>query len=571
MDSVLLQSPMKERSPDLGLSPDTTYELMLRESIKRFLGGIHREGFDFAGFRSVMSRQLQSSVDPPLEMVWLYSAASYHESVAAKNSFDRVRAVRDLLQLLSAFSAASRGAKSIALIAPAVYDLYQCAVEGFVEKKDIECLADGILSYISICSGHYSDLEEISTVLHPCFLDLVKVWTLRHSGAGASLEAFFPLISSEARRRFEKEGSGVTYLAGVVIAEAFLLRLCLKVKGGGASRKELQKELGIWAVSSITAFCNRHFFVHFEWVFTSNFDTLMCRNIVEVPAGYKSYCSRSIGTILFTFYAFVVFLNRHFSSSGYLWDMERLPENADDEKLARGVLYDAVVLVDYSFLFSGKEINQYDRIRNLLVTKLIVTNEAVKIARTGGDHGKAISYLNAYATSSLPSELINLVRKQIGDLSSEKPNNNSPEALLKWLVLLQEMRKISLDDEASRYAIQLISEESNLLAVESASAEDKKMDADLFFLDKGQSNGEEMESMDAVFSSAAQSMKQFSSNGRVKRKKSSGEEGNRFKFVKYDAHNDLLEDSVIPIIADGANSDSAVENPPSDADMEESD
>ncbi|KAI0507979.1 hypothetical protein KFK09_014109 [Dendrobium nobile] len=523
MDYVLLQSPMKERSPDLGLSSETTYELMLRESIKSFLGGFHREGFDFAGFRSVMSRQLQSSVDPPLEIVWLYSAASYHESVAAKNSFDRIRAVRDLLQLLSAFSAASGGAKSIALIAPAVYDLYQCAVEGLVEKKDIECLADGILSYISICSGHYSDLEEISTPLHPCFLDLLKVWTLRHSGAGASLESFFPLISSEARRRFEKEGSGVSYLAGVVIAESFLLRLCLKVKGGGASRKELQKELGIWAVSSITALCNRHFF------------EILLKFLLD---------TKVIAAALL---------------------------NADDEKLARGVLYDAVVLVDYSFLFSGKEIDQSDRIRNLLVTKLIVTNEAVKIARTGGDHCKAISYLNAYATSSLPSELINLVRKQIGDLSSEKPNNNSPEGLLKWLVLLQQMRKISLDDEASRYAIQLISEESSLLAVESASAENKKMDADLFFLDKGESNGEEMESMDAVFSSAAQSMKQFSSNGRVKRKKSIGQEGNRSKFVKYDAHNDLLEDSVIPIIADGANSDSAVENPPSDADMEESD
>lgn len=254
---------MEERSPDLGFPSETSYEPMLRESIKRFLAGIHREGFDFTGFRSIMSRQLQSSADPPLVIVWLYSAACYHESIAAKNSFDRVRAVRDLLQLLSAFSAAGGGAKSIAMIAPAVYDLYQCAVDGMAEAKEmkeIECLAEGILSYISICSGQCRDLEEISTGLHPCFLDLVKVWTLRHSGSEGSLEAFFPLISSEARRRFEMEGCGIGYLAGVVIAEAFLLRLCLKVKGGGASRKELQKELGIWAVSSITAFCNRHFF-----------------------------------------------------------------------------------------------------------------------------------------------------------------------------------------------------------------------------------------------------------------------------------------------------------------------
>lgn len=517
---------MEEPSPDLGLPMETKYEVMLRESIKRFLAGIHREGFDFAGFRSVMSRQLQSSADPPLEIVWLYSAASYHESIAAKKSFDRARAVRDLLQLLSAFSATIGGAKSIALIAPVVYDLYQCAVDGLVEMKDmkeIECLADGILSYISICRGQCRDSEESSTGLHPCFLDLVTVWTLRHSGSEGSLEAFFPLISSEARKRFEMEGCEVGYLAGVVMAEAFLLRLCLKVKFGGTSRKELQKELGIWAVSSITVLCNRHFF--------------------EILLKFLLDPKVNVDALL----------------------------NADDEKLARGVLYDAVVLVDYSFLLPGKEIDQYDRIRNILVTKVIVTNEAVKITRTKGDHGKAISYLNAFSTSSLPSELINLVRKQIGDSGSGNPKSNSPEALLKWVVHLEQMGKRILDDEASRYLSQSISEESNLLAVESANADDKKMDADLFFFDKGESNDEEMESMDAMFSSAAQSMKQLSSNGRVKRKESSGEAGNRFKFVKYDIQNNLFEDSNIPIIADGANSDSEVENPPSDADMEESD
>ncbi|XP_020592316.1 uncharacterized protein LOC110032851 [Phalaenopsis equestris] len=498
MDSVLLESPMEERSPDLGLYPETNYELMLRESIKRFLAGILREGFDFTVFRTVISRQLQSCADPPLEIVWLYSAASYHESIAAKNSFNRVRIVRDLLQLLSAFSAAGGGAKSIALIAPAVYDLYQCAVDGLVERKEmkeIECLAEAILSYISICSGQYNDVEAISTELHPCFLDLVKVWTLRHSGSGGSLEAFFPLISSEVRRRFEMEGCGVGYLAGVVVTEAFLLRLCLKVKIGGASRKELQKELGIWAVSSITVFCNRHFF--------------------EILLKYL--------------------LDRKVNAAALL--------NTEDEQLVRGVLYDAVVLVDYSFLLSVKDIDQYDRIRNLLIAKLIVTNEAVELARTNGDHGKAISYLNAFSTSSLRTELVNSVRNQIGNSSTQKPKDNSPKGLLKWLVHLEQMGKRILDDEASKYAKKLMCEESNLLAVQSASADEKNMDVDLFFFDKGESKGDEMESMDAAFISAAQSMKQISTNGRVKRKESTGEAGNRVKFVKYDIQNNLFENS----------------------------
>jgi hypothetical protein len=49
-----------------------------------------------------------------------------------------------------------------------------------------------------------------------------------------------------------------------VVAEAFLLRLCLKVQGAaGVPRSELQKELRIWAVSSISVFQNQEFFGEF--------------------------------------------------------------------------------------------------------------------------------------------------------------------------------------------------------------------------------------------------------------------------------------------------------------------
>jgi len=75
----------------------------------------------------------------------------------------------------------------------------------------------------------------------------------------------FPLAGEEARRELMKEGCSVEYLAGVVVAEAFLLRLCLKVQNAtGVSRAELQKELRIWAVSSIPVFQNQHFFG--EWM-----------------------------------------------------------------------------------------------------------------------------------------------------------------------------------------------------------------------------------------------------------------------------------------------------------------
>lgn len=140
-----------------------------------------------------------------------------------------------------------------------------------------------------------------------------------------------------------------------------------------------------------------------------------------------------------------------------------------------------------------------------------------------------------------------------------------------WLIHLEQLGRKVLDSEALRYASQSISEERNLLTVESVPSNDEKMDDDLFFFDKGERNDDEMESMDAMFSHAARSMKESSRNGRVKRKESSGEAGNRIKHVKYDVQSNLFGDSEIPVVANGANSDSEVENPLSDADMEESD
>lgn len=198
-----------------------------------------------------------------------YCAISYHESLScAKSTLDRVVAIKNLLQFLAACSSSCSGLKSIALLAPAVADLYSCVLEeekvsgkeGKKLRREIEGLIEGTLSYISICSGKSCEFEDFRTGLLPCFLDLVRVWTVRRSGEGSGLEVFFPLVSEEIRGKFKEEGCGVGYLAGVVIVEAFLLKLCLKVRAGGGSREDLQKELRVWAVSSVTVFRNHFFF-----------------------------------------------------------------------------------------------------------------------------------------------------------------------------------------------------------------------------------------------------------------------------------------------------------------------
>lgn len=272
MDSVLVDSlPMAAYPFSLGSHSHPNLQSIVNDSIDRFLIEIRKESRDLSGFRSIFSRLLQSSLDPPLEIVWLYSAVCFHEAVSYQNDiFAIVTAIKDLVQLLSACSASCDGLKSIALLAPAVSELYYCYLssknlsskESKKVRKEIECLIEVVLSYISICSGKTSNGGE-RDVLLPGFSDFVRVWTVRHENGKDAISILFPLVSDEIRDEFRKEGCQIGYLAGVLVAEAFLLRLSLKVQGGAGSstgtKSELQKDLRIWAVSSISVFQNSIF------------------------------------------------------------------------------------------------------------------------------------------------------------------------------------------------------------------------------------------------------------------------------------------------------------------------
>lgn len=55
-----------------------------------------------------------------------------------------------------------------------------------------------------------------------------------------------------------------------------------------------------------------------------------------------------------------------------------------DESLVRNILYDAVILVDYSFInpeVEGEHFN--DSTMNIIMRRLIVTHEAIQIVRSG--------------------------------------------------------------------------------------------------------------------------------------------------------------------------------------------
>lgn len=534
MDSVLIESPIAAKSPDLGLVFNPNYGPMLKESIDRFLGSIHSETLDFSAFRSIFSRLLQSSADPPLEIIWFYSAINYHETLSSsENPLDRVLAIKNLLQFLAACCTTCSGLKSIALLAPAISDVYLCVLdEGKVDvkvakklRREIEGLIEGILSYISICSGKSCDGDDLGTGLLPCFLDLVRVWTVGRSASRSGLDVFFPLVSEEIRQKFKEEGCGVGYLAGVVIVEAFLLRLCLKVRASVGSREELQKELKVWAVSSVTVFRNHIFF------------EILLRMLLDSTLPVSSLL------------------------------------DSKDENLVRDVLHDVVILVDYSFLHPATNVDQsYDFMRRLAVRRLIVTHDAIRIAREKGDHAKAISYMGAFSTSCLPSQIIKWVANHSGRDGTRRPDINTPQVILEWLAALEDQGVRFFEDGSAKLRAKLMFNKSKAAPeVSGFDADRKKTNADLFFIDNNGNAAEDEEMKpadDNAFLAAARSMKSPANNGK-KRKDLGGEEETPVKCIKYKVDNASINDYHYASAADGASSGSEVDNPTSEDEMEE--
>lgn len=358
------------------------------------------------------------------------------------------------------------------------------------------------------------------------------MWSVRNSRDRCPFQVLFPLVGEEARRELMKDGCSVTFLAGVVVAEAFLLRLCLKVQGvAGLPRSELQKELRIWAVSSISVFQNQQFF------------GVLLNMLVNPPLPVYSLLS------------------------------------ADDEILVRDVLYDALILVDYSFL-NGAEVDQADSsLLPIFVSRLVITLDAINDARGKGDQGRAMSFINAFSTSNIPIYLARWAARQAGTDQLGKPIAITPRAFLKWLVDLEDKGLKVFGENCSRIRERLMHDDpKNGYHYQSKM---NHSDADLFFIDK-QSHQEgiytkggedeeavEMETADNAFMAAAQSMK-VTANGMRKRKDCGNEDASVVKFVKYKAEDSSVKDHFSSAATNGGmSSGSEVENPQSDDEMEE--
>ncbi|OWM86579.1 uncharacterized protein LOC116189631 [Punica granatum] len=373
-------------------APDSSqfYLPMLRESIDRFMLEHSNGSTDFTNFTSIFSRLLQTLPDPPLETTWFYAALTYHSTrYASGDPSEQVVRVKDLFQLLISCSGSSSSVKRIAVLAPVFYEMYGLVIDTKSLRKEVQSLLEVVISYISICCSGDIEEEGECEVLSSCFEDLVRIWAL--DKLTKDVRGFFPVISDGVREGI-RGGCGVGVLAGAVMCEAFLLRLCLNFDNR-VLRAELERDMHDWVARTISGFRSFHFF------------DILLKMLLEPVLPITS---------LLKF---------------------------EDEVLLREVLYDAVITVEYPFIspqcgrkFCGKQL------KSVAVTLLLVAASAIWFMRENGDNSKVHTYMNALSRSCLPSLLFKWVTHQTGAREiTSRPAISSPAALIKWLLIVEDL------------------------------------------------------------------------------------------------------------------------------------
>ncbi|XP_028796092.1 uncharacterized protein LOC114751598 [Neltuma alba] len=256
----MIPTPLIPPPQNPNIVPLPPHYSMLKESVDHFLTKYRNGVTDFCDFSSIFSRMLQSMADPPLGVVWFYSALGFHTTKLAVQieSSGRAAVAKDLFQLLVSCSDYCGSMKRIAILAPFVFELHRLVVEETDLKSEVQSLLEGLISYCSIFCGQ--GLQEDSdgmTSLDPSFLVVIPVWIVDQSGVWNHSKEFFPIISDQLREGI-KSGCDIGFLAGIVMCEALLLNLCLEFESGIAKAEQEKKLHGV-AVQNITGFRNFYF------------------------------------------------------------------------------------------------------------------------------------------------------------------------------------------------------------------------------------------------------------------------------------------------------------------------
>ncbi|KAH9801260.1 hypothetical protein KPL71_000955 [Citrus sinensis] len=256
-------------------------------------------------------------------------------------------------------------------------------------------------------------------------------------------------------------------------------------------------------------------------------------------------------------------------------------ESSNDEVLLRKVLYDAVILVEYSFLNPKRAAHlPAERIKSLSLTRLIAMQEAIEFSREDGDQKRAISYASAFSSSKLPSQIIKWIASQVGmDEKASISIGSSPKALLRWLLSLENQGIRVFGDRILKSRAKLAVDNSKAdYEHQSSKIEGKKANDNLlFYIDnkgeeeesEGEENKEINESMNAAFVAAAHSMKMTEDSGRKRKERGSSGKKKKIKYHKFDLSNtsDSTKERFSSVSNKGSSSESDIAEPLSDEDV----
>ncbi|KAD5317276.1 hypothetical protein R6Q59_032609 [Mikania micrantha] len=369
-------------------------EPMLNESIYHFLAEFHKGRTDFSELSSIFFRLIQTMTDPPLEFIWFYSAITFQtaKSSTVTDSEKNLLSVKDLFHSLVSFHNPSDSGylKQVSLVAPVLYHLVNYKFEISSLKTEMEGLADAIVSHMIMCCNNELVEQEVGDgKSNVSWVGLVPVWIAdqvkQNQGCVDGFRLFFPLSTEEIRRRIHGD-CGMNNLAGIVMIETFLFRLCL-LFDSGASEMELCKDVKSYAARIIHGFKRNLSFL------------VMLFKLLLEP-------SLPVGELL------------------------AIP----DELILRRLLYD--VVLDFSLLLSTDTSPDF-QYKEIVILWLFVSNSALLFASENGDHVAVACYLNTFLASQLPHQIISWVTG-VTCMKPTVPDISSPKDIIGWLLLLEQ-------------------------------------------------------------------------------------------------------------------------------------
>ncbi|KAG6409560.1 hypothetical protein SASPL_127600 [Salvia splendens] len=376
-------------------SRGTARDDLLKRSIHNFLVECPKMVSNLSGLVSLYRGLIEKLKDPPLDIVLFYGAVVFHAYKSSSLPPPGILLVaEDLLELVNESSSLFTALRKVAVIAPIAYLLYHLELNFSARdpslREEIGITVEGMVNYISICCSQYTEEGgQESEYLGGYIMDLVRVWMVdpaRDCDKINSWEFFFPTLDNDSQ---PEVAVYLGYLAGVVMNETLLLRLLLKISPA-IDREDLQKNMLNVAIQTIKGFQNFYFLE----------------------------CCSSPDMLLKML-------------SGPTLPIVASMSNVDGVLLHK-VLYDAVILVDYSF-HSGRWVqSSVSQLKKLALAWVLAADRAIEFARAAGDQPRAISYLNAFKECQLVAELIKWVCNQARIFYFNTiPDVTNPRALIR--------------------------------------------------------------------------------------------------------------------------------------------